>query len=66
MLAQKLWWTDCAPTLFCLGIHVCFFRMCKAIIILSSGLQLSEKIRVDIGRGGNKNKIKMSQILQSE
>ena len=26
MLAQKLLWSGCAPTLFCLGIHVCFFQ----------------------------------------
>ena len=26
MLAQKLRWSGCAPTLFCLGIHVCFFQ----------------------------------------
>ena len=27
MFAPKLQWTGCAPTLFCLGIHVCFFIM---------------------------------------
>ena len=27
MLAQNLRWTGCAPTLFCLGILICFFRM---------------------------------------
>ena len=32
MLAQKLRWTGSAPTLFCLGIHVCFFRMFKGCL----------------------------------
>ena len=29
ILAKTLWWTGCAPILFCFGSRVCFFRTFK-------------------------------------